>query len=549
MSLVSCPVCSKEIPIHSINKHLDSDCNATPPIPASTCTTASPAAETIPSTKVQLASIFAAPLVKKQSQAVSPLPQKRNGTLHSPVPVEKRPFDHEPKPVSADEAPPPPTKRQKATAALRDAMPLAEKMRPQSLDDVCGQELVGRGGVLRGLIEEGRVPSMILWGTSGCGKTTIARVIANVSRSRFVEMSATSSGVPEFKKIFAEAKSELLLTGGRKTILFVDEIHRLNKGQQDVFLAPVERGEITLIGATTENPSFKVQNALLSRCRTFTLTKLSQANVEAIIRRALNAESPTDSTGAALVSPLLDEEMVTYLARFADGDARTALNLLELAMNLSTRKGVTKENIKKSLTHTLVYDRSGDMHYDAISAFHKSCRGSDPDAALFWLGRMLNGGEDPLYIARRMVVIASEDIGLADNSMLSLATATFAAVQQVGLPEARINLAHCATALAMAKKSTRAYRALGKVMDVLEKDPVIAGLAVPIHLRNAPTKLMKELNYGAEYKYNPDYKDGKVKQEYLPAEMRGMRFLEDADLGSKIDPDLQDEDEDYGSPP
>jgi putative ATPase len=253
--------------------------------------------------------------------------------------------------------------------------------------------------------------------------------------------------------------------------------------------------------------------ALLSRCRTFTLTKLSQANVEAIIRRALDAESPTDSSGTALISPLLDEEMVTYLARFADGDARTALNLLELAMNLSTRKGVTKENIKKSLTHTLVYDRGGDMHYDAISAFHKSCRGSDPDAALYWLGRMLNGGEDPLYIARRMVVIASEDIGLADNSMLSLAIATFTAVQQVGLPEARINLAHCATALAMAKKSTRAYRALGKVMDMLGKDPVIAGLAVPIHLRNAPTKLMKELNYGAEYKYNPDYKDGKVNQE------------------------------------
>lgn len=267
------------------------------------------------------------------------------------------------------------------------------------------------------------------------------------------------------------------------------------------------------IGATTENPSFKVQSALLSRCRTFTLTKLEQKHVEAIIWRAVRAESPEDAEGKKMVSRLLDGEMVRYLARFSDGDARTALNLLDLAMNLTNRPGITKEDIRESLTHTLVYDRSGDMHYDTISAFHKSVRGSDPDAALFWLGRMLNGGEDPLFIARRMVVIASEDIGLADNSMLSLATAAFTAVQQVGLPEARINLAHCAVALAMAKKSTRTYRGLKKVMEVLEKDPVVAGAAVPVHLRNAPTKLMKELGYGAEYKYNPDYKDGKVKQE------------------------------------
>ena len=267
------------------------------------------------------------------------------------------------------------------------------------------------------------------------------------------------------------------------------------------------------IGATTENPSFKVQSALLSRCRTFTLSKLDQKHVEAIIWRAIRTESPEGADGRPAVMKLLDGEMVQYLARFADGDARTALNLLELAMNLSTRAGVTREDIRESLTHTLVYDRSGDMHYDTISAFHKSVRGSDADAALFWLGRMLNGGEDPLFIARRMVVIASEDIGLADNSMLSLATATFTAVQQIGLPEARINMAHCVVALALAKKSTRAYRGLASVMDVLKDDPVIAGAAVPVHLRNAPTKLMKELGYGAEYKYNPDYKDGKVKQE------------------------------------
>lgn len=226
--------------------------------------------------------------------------------------------------------------------------------------------------------------------------------------------------------------------------------------------------------------------------------------MEALVARAIDAEAPEGTS--------LDDEMIQYLARFADGDVRTALNLLELALNLSSQ-GVGKEDIKKSLTRTLVYDRSGDAHYDTISALHKSVRGSDPDSALFWLGRMIVGGEDPLFIARRMIVMASEDIGLADSSMLSLATATFTAVQQVGLPEARINLAHCAVALALAKKSTRVYRGLGKVLDILETDPALAGAAVPMHLRNAPTKLMKELGYGAEYKYNPDYVDGRVKQE------------------------------------
>jgi putative ATPase len=262
------------------------------------------------------------------------------------------------------------------------------------------------------------------------------------------------------------------------------------------------------IGATTENPSFKVQSALLSRCRTFTLTKLSQSSIEAILRRALSSESPGSKPPA-----LLDDELLTHLALFSDGDARSALNLLELSLSLCTQPNITKTRLKQSLTKTLVYDRSGDMHYDHISAFHKSIRGSCADAALFWLGRMLAGGEDPLFIARRMVVIASEDVGLADNSMLSLATATVLAVQQVGLPEARINLAHCATALALARKSTRAYKAYGKVVSLLGEDPEKAGAPVPLHLRNAPTRLMEELEYGRGYKYNPDYREGRVKQE------------------------------------
>jgi putative ATPase len=372
---------------------------------------------------------------------------------------------------------------------------------------------------------------MILWGGTGTGKTTIARVIATMVGSRFVEINSANSGVAECKKIFAEAKGELSLTG-RKTILFCDEIHRFSKSQQDLFLGPVESGQITLIGATTENPSFKVQNALLSRCRTFTLAKLTDEDIISILNRALEVEGPNYSP-----SSLVDDELIRYLAVFADGDARTSLNLLELAMELSKRQGMIKEELKRSLTRTLVYDRAGDQHYDTISAFHKSIRGSDPDAALYYLARMIQSGEDPLYIARRLIVVASEDIGLADHSMLSLATSVYTAVEKIGLPEARINLAHATVAMALARKSTRAYRGLGNALAALE-EPGIAGLPIPIHLRNAPTRLMKELGYGKDYKYNPNYADGKVAQDYLPEKMIGRRFLEDHDLGTDVDPDL-----------
>jgi putative ATPase len=404
-------------------------------------------------------------------------------------------------------------------------------MRPRTLEDVCGQDLVGPCGVLRGLIEQDKVPSMILWGGAGTGKTTIARVIATMVGSRFVEINSTTSGVAECKKLFADAKNELNLTG-RKTIIFCDEIHRFSKSQQDVFLAPVESGQVTLIGATTENPSFKVQNALLSRCRTFTLQKLTDQNLCTILTRALKTEGPN-----YFVTPLVDEDFIRYLAAFADGDARTALNLLELAMELSTRNGMTKDEIKKSLTKTLVYDRAGDQHYDTISAFHKAIRGSDPDAALYYLARMIQSGEDALYIARRLIVVASEDIGLADNCMLSLATAAYTAAEKIGMPEARINLAHATVAMALSRKSTRAYRGLDNAMAALQ-EPGVAGLPIPIHLRNAPTRLMKEIGYGKEYKYNPNYVDGLVSQEYLPEGLRGRQFLEDRDLGLEVDPDL-----------
>ncbi|KAH1464895.1 hypothetical protein KXX13_003602 [Aspergillus fumigatus] len=539
--MVSCPICGNSVPSLKINDHIDSNCENF--IEEPTSSTGEPGS----SHKTPVPSFFQPTSVRKA--ASQSIPQNDSPSAPSPLrPASgKRTITHEKESAlngdnpDQGEAQREPHPKKPKVNALQKAAPLAERLRPRTLDEVCGQELVGPNGVLRGLIEQDRVPSMILWGHAGTGKTTIARVIASMVGSRFVEINSTSTGVAECKKIFAEARTELGLTG-RKTIVFCDEIHRFSKSQQDVFLGPVESGQITLIGATTENPSFKVQNALLSRCRTFTLSKLSDEDVKSILDRALRVEGPNYSP-----SSLVDDELIEYLARFSDGDARTSLNLLELAMDLSKRPSMTKEELKRSLTKTLVYDRAGDQHYDTISAFHKSIRGSDPDAALYYLARMLQSGEDPLYIARRLVVVASEDIGLADNSMLPLAIATHSAVEKIGLPEARINLAHATVAMALSKKSTRVYRALNNTFAALA-EPGVAGLPVPIHLRNAPTRLMKELGYGKEYKYNPNYLDGQVVQDYLPEKLLGRKFLEDRDLGTKIDPDLIAQDERHLEP-
>lgn len=545
---LSCPICNSSVKETKINDHIDSECKdyIDPPHPPGESSSSSQ-----PSSA--LANFFLPSSQKSATKpaATKPSATKGSSTLNAHTPLKnssKRPLAQDdqnanPEPPSSAEPktptpnPPPASpndnnpKRLKPSNALQKAAPLAERMRPRTLDEVCGQELVGANGVLRGLIEQNRVPSMILWGGAGTGKTTIARVIASMVGSRFVEINSASSGVAECKKIFGEAKNELGLTG-RKTIIFCDEIHRFSKTQQDVFLGPVESGQVTLIGATTENPSFKIQNALLSRCRTFTLAKLTDDDICSILNRALDAEGPSYSPSA-----LMDDELIYYLAKFSDGDARTSLNLLELAMDLSKREGMTKDDLKKSLTKTLVYDRAGDQHYDTISAFHKSIRGSDPDAALYYLARMIQSGEDPLYIARRLVVVASEDIGLADNSMLPLAIATHAAVEKIGLPEARINLGHATVAMSLSKKSTRSYRGLANAFAALE-EPGVAALPVPIHLRNAPTRLMKEMGYGKQYKYNPEYENGAVDQTYLPDPLLGRQFLEDNDLGDRVDFDL-----------
>jgi putative ATPase len=497
--MVQCPICNRQVKAALINQHIDTGCeeNLLP--------------DTVPSP--------VAPFFQQQPRRVS------DSTLAPSEPAQngpKRKLDPESLPANE-------TAVSKRAKIIQKTAPLAERMRPQSLDDVCGQELVGPNGVIRGLIDQNRVPSMILWGAPGTGKTTIGRIVAHMVGARFIEINSSSSGVAECKKIFHDAANELALTG-RRTILFCDEIHRFSKAQQDVFLAPVEAGQVTLIAATTENPSFRLVNALLSRCRTFTLAKLADEDILTVMNRAIASECDTRPA-------LLSDHLLQYLAGFADGDARTSLNLLEIAIDLSQRPGMTEDGIKRSLTQTMVYDRAGDQHYDTISALHKSIRGSDPDATLYYLARMIQSGEDPLYIARRLIVVASEDVGLADNSMLPLATAAYAAVEKVGMPEARINLAHAAVALALAPKGTRAYRGLDAALSALA-EPGVAGLPIPIHLRNAPTKLMKELGYGKEYKYNPGYVDGKVHQQYLPEKLLGRRFLDEQNFGSKVDPDL-----------
>jgi len=407
---------------------------------------------------------------------------------------------------------------------VKPPAPLADRMRPRSLGEVVGQEhLIGPGKVLRRALEDGALHSMILWGPPGTGKTTLARLVADVAGARFVSFSAVLSGVKEIRQVTAEAETERALRG-RRTILFVDEIHRFNKAQQDAFLPHVEKGTIVLIGATTENPSFEVNAALLSRCRVYVLKLLGEDDLTRILTRALeDKERGLGATGGAA-----DADALRLIARLVDGDARSALNILELAVALHGT-GVTEAAIREAAQKkALLYDKAGEEHYNLISALHKSLRDSDPDGALYWLGRMLEAGEDPLYVARRLVRFASEDVGNADPVALSLTLAAKDAYDFLGSPEGELALAQATLYLALAPKSNAAYVAFNEVKRDVHDRP---SEPVPLHLRNAPTRLMQDLGYGAGYQYAHDAPDALVDQEHLPESLRARRYYRPADRG------------------
>jgi putative ATPase len=423
--------------------------------------------------------------------------------------------------------------------------PLAARMRPHTLDEIMGQDhLLGSGRVLRRSIEADTITSMILWGPPGSGKTTLAEVIARHSHAHFVRLSAVSAGVADLRKVMEDAK-RLRQFSGQRTILFIDEIHRFNKAQQDAVLPHVEHGVVTLIGATTENPSFEVIAALLSRSRVFVLRGLSEEHVLTILQRALH----DSERGLGRLNITIAEETLHQIAVFANGDARTALNVLELASQSSNAAAlenapihITVAVIEDVMQHrALLYDKGGDQHYDSISALHKALRGSDPDASLYWLGRMIEAGEDPLYIIRRLIRFASEDVGMADPQALLVCVAAQQAVHFVGIPEANLALAQAVIHLATAPKSNALYEAYSRVQEDVQKtrnDPV------PLQIRNAPTQLMKDLDYGKDYKYAHEYyKEIQIEdperppaiqlQEYLPESLKGHHYYQPGHQGKE----------------
>jgi len=414
----------------------------------------------------------------------------------------------------------------RSSRARRVTQPLADRMRPRTLDEFIGQEhLLGAGKMLREIVNAGELKSLILWGPPGSGKTTLAQILANAAGASCVHFSAVTSGVKDLKKIIQEAED--LQRIGKATVLFVDEIHHFNKSQQDNFLPHVERGTLTLIGATTENPSFEVISPLLSRCQVLVLNPLSTADIERIIDAALKDSERGLGAGKLTLTP----EAREFLIQQSQGDARVALNALETAATLArkNRKDIDLSEVQEALQKkTLRYDKAGEEHYNVISAFIKSLRGSDPDAALYWMMRMIEAGEDPLFIARRMIIFASEDIGNADPQALQVAVAAKDAVHFVGLPEGRIPLAQAVTYLATAPKSNASYKAmLAAASDVQAQ----GALPVPLHLRNAPTPLMEKLGYGKNYKYAHNFPDHIVEQQHMPKELEGRKYYSPAESG------------------
>ncbi|KAM4556756.1 ATPase WRNIP1 isoform 1-T1 [Fundulus diaphanus] len=566
---VQCPVCFKDFTPETINGHLDA------------CLLSSAAESGPPGKKARIsepADVSSSPMAGTQSSsAVFALFQANKGKPDG-QPDRSAVLSSKPSPVRALGTKRAPTEAGPGSAGTESPCasngesaqssgsvsartllslnkPLADVLRPNTLEDYFGQnKVVGEQTLIRSLLETQEIPSLILWGPPGCGKTTLAHIIASTSKikgsARFVTLSATSASTNEVREVIKQARNELRLCK-RKTILFIDEIHRFNKSQQDTFLPHVECGAVTLIGATTENPSFQVNAALLSRCRVLVLEKLSVEAMGLILNRAVAAlgiqvrgEGPTNSsnrnqTNSNEPNISIEQKALDTIAYLCDGDARTGLNSLQLAVqaqmksprsNQSTADGfppqvvVTEEHIKEGLQRShILYDKAGEEHYNCISALHKSMRGSHENASLYWLGRMLEGGEDPLYVARRLVRFASEDVGLADPAALTQAVSAFQACHFIGMPECEVILAQCAIYLARAPKSVDIYKAYGNVKACLRnhKGPLPP---VPLHLRNAPTRLMKQLDYGKGYKYNPAFRNP-VEQEYLPEELRDVDFF------------------------
>lgn len=407
--------------------------------------------------------------------------------------------------------------------------PLASRMRPETLEEFIGQEhLIGQGKVLRRLIEQDQIPSMIFWGPPGVGKTTLAGIIAGRTHARFINFSAVTSGIKEIKEVMAQAESSRRV--GVKTVVFVDEIHRFNKAQQDAFLPYVEKGSIILIGATTENPSFEINSALLSRCRVFVLQALSPENVAELLRRTLKSQK-----GFGYLNIDITDDMIETIARFANGDARTALNVLEMAVTngeiSADKTTITPEVLRQCVgKKSLLYDKKGEEHYNLISALHKSMRNTDPDAAVYWLARMLEAGEDPLYVARRLVRFASEDVGMADSQALQVAVAAYQACHFLGMPECNVHLSHAVIYLSMAPKSNSAYMAYEKAKEDA-KD--MLSEPVPLVIRNAPTALMGQLHYGEGYVYAHDTQEKVAAMQCLPDNLAGTQYYRPGDQGAE----------------
>ncbi len=400
---------------------------------------------------------------------------------------------------------------------MANLAPLAERMRPSSLDDYAGQEhLVGPGAVLRKAIESGQLPSLILWGPPGVGKTTLAYIIAQQLARPFFSLSAINSGVKDIREVIDKAAA-LHTGGGPLPILFIDEIHRFSKSQQDSLLGAVERGLVTLVGATTENPSFEVISALLSRCQVYILKHLTEEQLKELVHKALTQD-------AVLRNKTVDIREYEALFRLSGGDGRKLLNILELVINASEGKPITNQSVLDQVQQNMaIYDKAGENHYDIISAFIKSIRGSDPNAAVYWLARMIAGGEDPLFIARRLLILASEDIGNANPNALLLANNCFQAVNVIGWPESRIILSQTVTYLAASVKSNASYEAINKAQALVSQT---GDLPVPLHIRNAPTKLMKDIGYGKDYRYAHAYENNFVQQEFLPDALSGTLLFD-----------------------